>query len=153
MGTNPIIHVLADSLVIARRNIIRIKRVPDVLAFVLIQPLMFVVLFAYVFGGAIDIPGGNYREFLVAGIFAQTVVFGATFTGAGLAEAAQMDDPVARDDGQGGKHRRAGSGHGQELTGRVGDRSRPGGRSREGWVARAGRRRGTGTRRWGRRCY
>jgi ABC-2 type transport system permease protein len=75
-----------DSIVIAQRNIIRIKRVPDVMAFVLIQPLMFVLLFAYVFGGSIDIPGGNYREFLIAGIFAQTVVFGATFTGAGLAE-------------------------------------------------------------------
>jgi ABC-2 type transport system permease protein len=72
--------------VIAHRNIIRIRRVPDVMAFVLIQPLMFVLLFAYVFGGSIDIPGGNYREFLIAGIFAQTVVFGATFTGAGLAE-------------------------------------------------------------------
>jgi ABC-2 type transport system permease protein len=47
---------------------------------------MFVLLFAYVFGGSIDIPGGSYREFLIAGIFAQTVVFGATFTGAGLAE-------------------------------------------------------------------
>jgi len=47
---------------------------------------MFVLLFAYVFGGSIDIPGGNYREFLIAGIFAQTVVFGATFTGSGLAE-------------------------------------------------------------------
>jgi ABC-2 type transport system permease protein len=77
---------IRDSLVIAQRNIIRIKRVPDVMAFVLIQPLMFVLLFAYVFGGSIDIPGGNYREFLIAGIFAQTVVFGATFTGAGLAE-------------------------------------------------------------------
>jgi ABC-2 type transport system permease protein len=77
---------LRDSLVIAQRNIIRIKRVPDVMAFVLIQPLMFVLLFAYVFGGSIDIPGGSYREFLIAGIFAQTVVFGATFTGAGLAE-------------------------------------------------------------------
>jgi ABC transporter DrrB family efflux protein len=75
-----------DSIVIAQRNIIRIKRVPDVMAFVLIQPLMFVLLFAYVFGGSIEIPGGNYREFLIAGIFAQTVVFGATFTGAGLAE-------------------------------------------------------------------
>jgi ABC-2 type transport system permease protein len=78
--------IVRDSLVIAQRNIIRIKRVPDVMAFVLIQPLMFVLLFAYVFGGSIDIPGGNYREFLIAGIFAQTVVFGATFTGAGLAE-------------------------------------------------------------------
>lgn len=77
---------LKDSLVIAHRNIIRIKRVPDVMAFVLIQPLMFVLLFAYVFGGSIDIPGSNYREFLIAGIFSQTVVFGATFTGAGLAE-------------------------------------------------------------------
>jgi ABC-2 type transport system permease protein len=77
---------LSDALVIARRNVIRIRRVPDVMAFVLIQPLMFVVLFAYVFGGSIDIPGGSYREFLIAGIFAQTVVFGATFTGSGLAE-------------------------------------------------------------------
>jgi ABC-2 type transport system permease protein len=78
--------MLIDASVIATRNIIRIKRVPDVLVFVLIQPLMFVVLFAYVFGGSIDIPGGDYREFLIAGIFAQTVVFGSTFTGAGLAE-------------------------------------------------------------------
>lgn len=73
-------------MVIARRNMIRIRRVPDVMAFVLVQPLMFVLLFAYVFGGAIRIEGGNYREFLIAGIFAQTVVFGSTFTGAGLAE-------------------------------------------------------------------
>lgn len=75
-----------DARVVARRNLIRIKRVPDVMVFVLIQPLMFVLLFAYVFGGSIDIPGSNYREFLIAGIFAQTVVFGATFTGSGLAE-------------------------------------------------------------------
>ena len=50
------------------------------------QPIMFVVLFAYVFGGAIAVPGVNYREFLMAGIFAQTVIFGATLTGAGLAD-------------------------------------------------------------------
>lgn len=79
-------HGARDAAVIARRNIIRIRRVPDVMAFVLVQPLMFVLLFAYVFGGSISIEGGNYREFLIAGIFAQTVVFGATFTGAGLAE-------------------------------------------------------------------
>jgi ABC-2 type transport system permease protein len=47
---------------------------------------MFVLLFAYVFGGAIDVPGTGYREFLIAGIFAQTVVFGSTFTGFSLAE-------------------------------------------------------------------
>ena len=81
-----VVGVLGDAAVIARRNVIRIRRVPEVMVFVLIQPLMFVVLFAYVFGGSIDIPGGSYREFLIAGIFAQTVVFGATFTGAGLAE-------------------------------------------------------------------
>jgi ABC-2 type transport system permease protein len=77
---------LADSAVIAKRNVIKIKRVPEVLVFVLLSPIMFVLLFAYVFGGSIDVPDGNYREFLIAGIFAQTVLFGATFTGAGLAE-------------------------------------------------------------------
>lgn len=84
---NPIVRALTDGWVVAKRNVIKIKRVPEVLVFVLISPIMFVVLFAYVFGGAID-PGGtvSYREFLVGGIFAQTVVFGATFTGAGLAE-------------------------------------------------------------------
>ena len=78
--------VLADAAVIAKRNVIKIKRVPDVLVFVLISPIMFVLLFAYVFGNSIDIPGSSYREFLIAGIFAQTVMFGATFTGAGIAE-------------------------------------------------------------------
>jgi len=81
--------VLRDAATIARRNMIRIRRVPEVMVFVLIQPLMFVLLFAYVFGGSIDIPGGSYREFLIAGIFAQTVVFGATFTASGLAEDVQ----------------------------------------------------------------
>lgn len=75
-----------DAVVIAQRNIIKIKRVPEILVFILISPIMFVLLFAYVFGSAIDIAGGSYREFLIGGIFAQTVVFGATFTGAGLAE-------------------------------------------------------------------
>jgi len=76
-----------DGWVVAKRNVIKIKRVPEILVFVLISPIMFVLLFAYVFGGAIDPGGGvDYKEFLVAGIFAQTVVFGATFTGAGLAE-------------------------------------------------------------------
>ncbi|QDQ97847.1 ABC transporter permease [Tomitella fengzijianii] len=80
-------RVFTDSVVIAKRNLIKIIRVPEVLVFVLISPIMFVLLFAYVFGGAIDPGGGvNYREFLIGGIFAQTVVFGATFTGAGLAE-------------------------------------------------------------------
>ena len=77
----------SDGWVVAKRNVIKIIRVPEILVFVLISPIMFVLLFAFVFGGAIDVPGDvGYREFLVPGIFAQTVVFGATFTGAGLAE-------------------------------------------------------------------
>jgi ABC transporter DrrB family efflux protein len=81
-----IVQSFADGAVVAKRNVIKIKRVPEVLVFVLLSPIMFVLLFAYVFGSSIDVPGGNYREFLIAGIFAQTVMFGATFTGAGLAE-------------------------------------------------------------------
>ncbi len=85
------VHVLTDAAVVAKRNLIKIKRVPDLLVFTLLSPIMFVLLFAYVFGGAIDPAGGGaaYREFLIAGIFAQTVIFGATITGAGLAEDVQ----------------------------------------------------------------
>jgi ABC-2 type transport system permease protein len=83
---SPVRH-LTDGWVVAQRNLIKLLRVPEILVFVLISPIMFVLLFAYVFGGAINPGDGvNYREFLIAGIFAQTVVFGATFTGAGLAE-------------------------------------------------------------------
>jgi ABC-2 type transport system permease protein len=82
--------VIGDAYVVAKRNLIKIKRVPDLLVFTTLSPIMFVLLFAYVFGGAIDVPGGTdpeaYREFLMAGIFAQTVIFGATITGAGLAD-------------------------------------------------------------------
>ena len=83
---NELMHAIADGHVIAKRNVIKIKRVPEVLVFVLLSPIMFVLLFAYVFGSSIDIPGGSYREFLIGGIFAQTVIFGATFTVAGLAD-------------------------------------------------------------------
>ena len=80
-------EALTDGWVVAQRNLIKIKRVPEILVFVLISPIMFVLLFAFVFGGAIETGSEvSYREFLIAGIFAQTVVFGATFTGAGLAE-------------------------------------------------------------------
>ncbi|WP_084528463.1 ABC transporter permease [Nocardia crassostreae] len=80
--------LVSDSLTITKRNVIKIKRVPDVLIFTTLSPIMFVLLFAYVFGTAIKVPGleGGYREFLIAGIFAQTVVFGGTFTGLSLAE-------------------------------------------------------------------
>ena len=69
---------LADTLVIARRGLLHMRRQPEALADATIQPIMFVLLFAYVFGGAIAVPGGgSYREFLMGGIFAQTIVFGA----------------------------------------------------------------------------
>jgi ABC-2 type transport system permease protein len=83
---NKVLWALSDGAVIAKRNLIKIKRVPDLLVFTTLSPIMFVLLFAYVFGSAIKVPGGNYREFLIAGIFAQTVIFGAVTTGAGLAE-------------------------------------------------------------------
>ena len=84
--TSTLAGTAGDIAVVAKRNVIKITRVPEVLVFVLLSPIMFVLLFAYVFGNSIDIEGTTYREFLIAGIFAQTVMFGATFTGAGIAE-------------------------------------------------------------------
>lgn len=83
---NQLRWMLADTAVIAKRNVIKITRVPEVMVFVLMSPVMFVLLFGYVFGNSIAVEGTSYREFLIAGIFAQTVMFGATFTGAGIAE-------------------------------------------------------------------
>jgi ABC-2 type transport system permease protein len=76
----------ADGAIVAKRNLIKIRRVPDILIWTTMSPIMFVLLFGYVFGSSIHLPGVNYREFLIGGIFAQTVVFGAGFTGSGLAE-------------------------------------------------------------------
>src|SRR5919112_2362314 len=79
---------VSDGLTITRRNLIKIKRVPDLIVFATLSPIMFVLLFRYVFGGAIGglPPGISYAEFLLPGIFAQTVVFGSTTTGASIAE-------------------------------------------------------------------
>jgi ABC transporter DrrB family efflux protein len=79
-------YALADGAVVAKRNLIKIKRVPEVLIWTTMSPIMFVLLFAYVFGSNIEVPGVSYREYLMGGIFVQTVIFGSTFTGAGLAE-------------------------------------------------------------------
>jgi ABC transporter DrrB family efflux protein len=76
----------ADGAVVAKRNLIKIRRVPEILIWTTMSPIMFVLLFALVFGEAIEVPGVDYKEYLIAGIFAQTVLFGSTFTGAGLAE-------------------------------------------------------------------
>lgn len=68
--------VVSDSLVFARRNIEHIRQIPEKLLDVTIQPLMFVLLFAYVFGGAIAVDGSNYREYLIGGILVQSLTFG-----------------------------------------------------------------------------
>lgn len=85
---NAVLQTLSDGHVVAVRNLIKIKRVPDLLVATTLSPIMFILLFAFVFGGAIAGAAGaeGYREFLIAGIFAQTVIFGATITGAGIAE-------------------------------------------------------------------
>ncbi|MHC0430791.1 ABC transporter permease [Streptomyces sp. O3] len=79
-----------DSLVVAKRNLIRMSRIPEMVIFGLVQPIMFVVLFTYVFGGSISVGGSTdpqtYREFLMAGIFAQTVTFATAGAGAGIAD-------------------------------------------------------------------
>ena len=78
--------VLSDAVVMTWRNLLKYKRVPTLLVFSTIQPVMFVLLFAYVFGGAIPIPGLDYKDYLMPGIFVQTVIFGSMQTGVGLAE-------------------------------------------------------------------
>lgn len=74
-----------DSLAVAGRNLTSIRRVPQLLVFTLIQPVIFVVLFRYVMGGAINVPGVEYVNYLIPGIFVQTVVFGSIQTAVGMA--------------------------------------------------------------------
>ncbi|MFI9615599.1 ABC transporter permease [Streptomyces sp. NPDC052023] len=87
---HPFGQSVRDSLIVAKRNLIRMSRIPEMIIFGLFQPIMFVVLFSYVFGGSMNIGGstepGVYREFLMAGIFAQTVTFATAGAGAGIAE-------------------------------------------------------------------
>ncbi|MDH6116637.1 ABC transporter permease [Kitasatospora sp. GAS204B] len=83
--------MMHDSWVVARRNLRRMSRIPEIVVFGLMQPVMFVLLFSYVMGGAIRIPGAGssssiYIQFLMAGIFAQTVTFAVAGASAGIAE-------------------------------------------------------------------
>jgi ABC transporter DrrB family efflux protein len=79
------VWVLRDALAVAARNLIAYRRVPQLLVFSTIQPVVFVIMFRYVFGGAITVPGVRYVDFLMPGIFVQTVVFGALAAAIGLA--------------------------------------------------------------------
>lgn len=78
--------VISDVLTLARRNLMALIRIPTSLVFAMIQPVMFVLLFRYVFGGAIPVPGTSYVNFLIPGILVQTTIFGAVGTAIGLAE-------------------------------------------------------------------
>jgi ABC transporter DrrB family efflux protein len=82
----PLYWALADALVLAKRRLVQIPRIPDELIFATIQPIMFVLLFRYVFGSSIQVTGFSYVNYLMPGIFVQTVIFGATTTGVGLAQ-------------------------------------------------------------------
>jgi ABC transporter DrrB family efflux protein len=76
-----------DGLIVMWRNLKRIPRIPELAIFAILQSIMFVLLFAFVFGGAIPLPGGgSYREFLMPGIFAQTIVFAAATTAIGITD-------------------------------------------------------------------
>lgn len=89
-SANPIGQSVRDSLVIARRNLIRMTRIPEMVLFGIIQPVMFVILFTYVFGGSIKVGSTTdsdvYKDFLMAGIFAQTVTFATAGSAAGIAD-------------------------------------------------------------------
>lgn len=89
-GTNSLVETvwwnIHDTFVITRRNLMYYLRQPQLLVFSTIQPIMFTLLFAYVFGGAIEGTAGAYINFLIPGILVQTVVFGASQTTVGLAD-------------------------------------------------------------------
>jgi ABC-2 type transport system permease protein/oleandomycin transport system permease protein len=77
-------EVVSDSLLMVKRNLLHIPRTPELLLDVTIQPIIFVLLFRYVFGGAIDVQGTSYVNYLMAGIFVQTLIFATVTSGIGL---------------------------------------------------------------------
>jgi ABC transporter DrrB family efflux protein len=79
-------YALTDTLVLSKRSLLRIRRQPDLLIGFTVQPVMFVLLFVYVFGGAIDTGRLDYVDFLIPGIIVQSMVFGGFVTALGLAD-------------------------------------------------------------------
>jgi ABC transporter DrrB family efflux protein len=79
-------YVLSDMFVLAKRSLMRVRRQPDLLVGYTVQPIMFVLLFLYVFGGAIQVPGLDYVDFLMPGIIIQSMVFGGFVTALGLSD-------------------------------------------------------------------
>ena len=83
-ASTAVASALSDTADVAWRNLLTQPRTPQALVFAIIQPVIFALLFRYAFGGVIHVPGTNYADFLMPGIFAQTVAFGAAGTAAGL---------------------------------------------------------------------
>ena len=79
-------RLISDTLVIAERNLVRLPRAPELLLAFTVQPIMFLLLFRYVFGGAISTPGLPYVQFLIPGIIVQNIAFGGFVTALGLNE-------------------------------------------------------------------
>ena len=79
-------QLVSDTMVITERNLVRLTRAPDLVLAFTVQPVMFLLLFVYVFGGAIQTPGYDYKDFLLPGIIVQNIAFGGFVTALGLNE-------------------------------------------------------------------
>ena len=83
---NTLRYGISDTLVLAKRSLLRVPRQPDLLVGFTVQPILFILLFVYVFGGAIQTPGFDYVDFLIPGIIVQSIVFGGFVTALGLSD-------------------------------------------------------------------
>ncbi len=83
---NALRYGISDTLVLAKRSLLRIPRQPDLLVGFTVQPILFILLFVYVFGGAIQTPGFDYVDYLIPGIIVQSIVFGGFVTALGLSD-------------------------------------------------------------------
>ena len=82
----PLAGWLGDVRAILMRNLLQLRRTPAIVAFSVIQPIMFVVLFTQIYGGVVHVQGSDYTQFLMAGVFGQTIVFGSMISGIYMAE-------------------------------------------------------------------
>ena len=86
LGRGPVTGWLGDVHAVLVRNLLQLRRSPEIMAFSVMQPVMFVLLFTQVYGGAVHVQGSDYTQFLMAGIFGQTIVFGSMISGIYMAE-------------------------------------------------------------------
>ena len=86
LGRGPVAGWLGDVHAVLVRNLLQLRRSPEIMAFSVMQPVMFVLLFTQVYGGAVHVQGSDYTQFLMAGVFGQTIVFGSMISGMYMAE-------------------------------------------------------------------